>query len=156
MNEPELPPELERLERALARRPCPGPSAELRDRVLRTIEAELVLAAPGQAESARTGSGGWLRFAVATAATVLVWVNLSMSAANATSHDLGPPAGPHALDETARQIAELLPEVSEQEARRYAVVLQGGAELIPCANVALEPPARTQRNSLDDLLSQGE
>ncbi len=156
MNDPGLPRELEHLERALARRPCPEPSAGLRDRVLRTVEAELALAAPRRAESLRNRSGGWLSFAAATVATVLVWVNLSMSAANATSDDRRPPVEPHALDETAQQIRDLLPEMSEQEARRHAVILQGGADLLPCADVALDPPGRSELNSLDDLLPQGE
>ena len=151
MNEPELPDELERLERELARRPCPGPSADLRDRGIRTVEAEL-----RRAELPPTRAGGWLSFAVATAATVLVWINLSMSAANATSYDPRLPAEPHALDETTRQIGELLPEMSEQEARRYAVILEGGADLIPCPDVALDRPARNRMNTLEDLVFQGE
>jgi hypothetical protein len=128
----------------------------LRDRVLQAIEAELVLAAPSLAESPRARSGGWLSFAAATAATVLVWVNLSLSAANATSYDLRLSAGPHALDEATRQIRAVLPEMSEQEARRYAVILQGGADLVPCPDVALDLPARNRINKLDYLVPQGE
>ena len=156
MNESELPDELERLERELAERPCPERSADLRDRVLRLVEAELDGAELRRAEPARPRAGGWLSFAAATAATVLVWINLSMSAANATSYDLRLPAGPHALDETTRQIRELLPEMSEQETRRYAVILQGGADLVPCPDVALDRPARDRMNTLDDLVFQGE
>ena len=156
MNEPELPHELERLERALARRPCPEPSTDLRGRVLRTVTAELDQAELGRAESPRTRAGGWLSFAVAAAATVLIWMNLSMSAANATRYGMRVPAEPHALDETARQIRELLPGMSQQEARRYAVILQGGADLIPCADVTLHPPAPNRIITLDDLLPQGE
>jgi hypothetical protein len=156
MNEPELPDELERLERELAERPCPEPSADLRDRVLRLVEASLDGAELRRAEPARPRAGGWLSFAVATAATVLVWINLSMSAANATSYDLRLPAETDAVDETARQIRRLLPEMSEQESRRYAMILQGSGDLVPCLDVARNPPARTQLNGLDDLLPQGE
>ena len=84
MNESELPDELGRLERELAERPCPEPSADLRSRVLRLVEAELDGAGLRRAEPARPRAG-WLSFAVATAAAVLIWINLSMSAANATS-----------------------------------------------------------------------
>ena len=155
MNEPELPNELERLERELAERPCPEPSADLRNRVLGTVEAELDGTAPRPAESLRTRVSGWLTFATATAATVLVWINLSLGAANASSYDLRLPPQPHSLDETARQIRELLPEMSEQEARRYAVILEGGADLVPCPDVALDRPTRNRMNTLDDLFPQG-
>ena len=156
MNEPELPDELERLERALAGRPRPEPSADLRDRTLRLVEAELDGAELRRAEAAGPRAGGWLSFAVAAAATVLIWGNLSMSAAIATSYDLRLPADPHALNETVRQIRRLLPEMSEQESRRCAVILQGGAGLVPCPDMAPGPPARSQLNSLDAIFTPGE
>lgn len=156
MNGPKLPSELERLERELARRPRPEPSAGLRDRVMRAVEAELGRAEPCRAEPPRMRAHGWLGFAVAAAATVLIWMNLSMSAASATRYEMSVPAEPHTMDETARQLRDLLPEISEQEARRYAVILRGGAELIPCADVALNLPTRNRIVTLDDLLPQGE
>jgi hypothetical protein len=155
MNESELPDELERLERELAERPRPEPSADLRDRVMRTVEAELGGAELRRVQPPRTRAGGWLSFAAAAAATVLIWANLSLSAANATRYDLRLPAEPRALDETARQIRDLVPGMSEQEARRYALILHGGANLVPCLDVASDPPTKGQGKTLDDLSPQG-
>ena len=168
MERPELPPELERLQRELADRPRPEPSAELRDRVMRQVRAELAPAESGRAELARAGrleaesarrqkqKNGWLAFAAGMAATVLLWMNLSLSAAHATSSNLQMPAGPRSVDATARQIRELLPEMSPQDARRHAVILQSGSDLVRCASVVPGGPARGRLNDLEELLSQGE
>ncbi len=153
MENPRLPPELERLERDLVERPSPAPSGELRDRVLRGVEAEL---GPDQTGSANGRSNGWWTFAVAMAATVLVWLNLSLSAAHATSYGLHLAAEPQSVDLAARQIRDLLPEISRRDAQRYAAVLQAGSNLIGSPDLAAGP--RMQRGSLalDDLFPQGE
>ena len=157
---PQLPPELDRLERDLAERLCPGPSTELRDRVIRTVEGELGHAGLPPAGLRRAGlpstrASGWLAFAVSTAAAVLIWVNLSLSAAQATSYDLRIPAEPHSLDATARQIRELVPEMSKQEARRHAVLLHGGADLVDCPSVAA-PRRKDRASTWMALFPQGE
>ena len=85
----DLPPELERLQRELARRPRPDASPELRDRVMGSVRAELargVVARAGRLETerARGPRSGWLTFAAGLAVGVLLWTNLSLSAAQAT------------------------------------------------------------------------
>jgi len=153
MENSRLPPELERLERDLAERPSPAPSSELRDRVMRSVEAELE---PDQTGSANGRSNGWWAFAVAMAATVLVWLNLSLSAAHATSYSLHLAAGPQAVDLAARQIHDLLPELSRRDARRYAAVLQAGSNLVGSPDLAAGPRKQHGPNALADLLPQGE
>jgi len=157
MEDPRLPPELERLQRDLAQRPAPAPSADLRDAVMRCVEVELGAVRPEQNGLANGRPSGWWAFAVAMAATVLVWLNLSLSAAHATSYSLHLASEPGSADRAARQIRELLPEVSRRDARRYAAVLLAGSNLIGAPDVTAGP--RKQQHDfgdLADLLPEGE
>jgi hypothetical protein len=74
MENEQLPPELQELEHTLASRSLPEPSAELHQRILADVQVQL---------RAERRSDRW-RFAVAVAAVVLIWMNLSMSATQAT------------------------------------------------------------------------
>jgi hypothetical protein len=96
-------PELERLEHALAAGPGVDPPDDLRRRVIADVRAEL------RRERVR---GGWA-FAAAVAATVALWMNLSLSATQATDYGLrcdrslsATDAGPSQLD----LLRELLPQ----------------------------------------------
>ena len=116
-----LPPDLLALERELAARPQPGPSAELRARVLMAARRELTMPRPNPA---RRDFG---RFAAATAAAALLAINLSASLANNTDWHLRAPAdGPAAA---ADRIRELAPDLPEREARRQALLLRAAAGL---------------------------
>jgi hypothetical protein len=120
-----LPPDLHALERALADRPRPGPSADLRDRVLAAIRAER----PGpRADRPRTG---FARFAAATAAAALLAINLSASVANDTDWHLRRPAGGPDVAAVADRLRELAPDVTEREALRQALLLRAGSGLTP-------------------------
>lgn len=155
MENEQLPPELEQLERDLADRPRLDPPAELRQRVIGGVRAELRRDGP---------RNGWA-FAAAVAAVVLVWLNLSLSATLAT--DCGPP--PHTpareVGKVAEQIQKLLPELSQREALRQAVLLQAGSSQPWCPSVPVGPAAPRHRGAgvtpvapgeWDDLLLQGE
>ncbi len=156
MEDPRLPPELERLQRDLAERPTPARSADLRDGVMRSVEAELGPVRPEQNGLANGRPNGWWAFAVAMAATVLVWLNLSLSAAHATSYGLHLAAEPESADRAARQIRDLLPEISRRDARRYAAVLQAGSNLVVAPDVAAGPRKQHDFGALADLLPEGE
>jgi hypothetical protein len=118
-----LPPELLALERELSARPQVEPSAELRSRVLAALSHERPTPRPGPVRD------GFLRFAAATAAAVVVAINLSASLANNT--DWRPPA---AADDPAQVVDRLRavdPDLSDTEARRQALVLRAAAGLAP-------------------------
>jgi hypothetical protein len=114
----QLPPELERLERFLACSPRPEPSAALRRRVLSGMRSEL--------RSERI-LPIW-RFAAAFAATLLVGLSLSLGVLQATSFalqqcDLSP-----SVSEVARRLQQLSPGLSREESLRLAVLRHIGAE----------------------------
>ena len=122
----QLPDELQELERVLAGRPLPGPSAGLREKVLGGVRRRM----PPERWAAR-----W-RFAMTAAAGAIVWLNLSLAATRATDCGLRP-AGPDQSIETAcRQIEQLLPELSPQEARRQAILLCSGSTLVLCPDLS--------------------
>jgi hypothetical protein len=131
-----LPPDLLALERALAARPRPEPSAGLRDRVLTAAERER----PGP----RTGPErrDFVRFAAATAAAALLAINLSASLANNTDWHLSARADGPAVADVAGRLRELTPDVSEREAVRQALLLRAAAGLTP-APVPAPPADRT-------------
>ncbi len=121
-----LPPELQRLEQALSARPRGQPSDELKQRCLGGIRAEL------RKQQARSR---WT-FAVAVAATVLVGLNLSLSASQATDFGFRLVGQQPSLEEAAEEIRLLLPDVSPQEAMQHAILLQSGAKILPIPDVA--------------------
>jgi hypothetical protein len=123
-----LPPELERLEQDLAARPRGQSSAQLKQRCLDSLRVEL------RREPARNR---WA-FAVAAAATVLVGLNLSLSASQATDCGLRLDGRQTSVVKTAEQIRQLLPDIPLQEAMRQAVLLRASTDVVPCPNV----PAR--------------
>ncbi len=130
MTDQRLSPELEGLERDLATRPHEQPPPWLRGRILHCVEIELC----------RRRS--FLdRPVLVAAAAALVWLNLSLSAANTTQGPLGPP-GPRELAEPlARQIEQLLPEFPRADARRLALLYRAGSGLVPCPDWSSRPIA---------------
>lgn len=146
MEHRQLPPELQQLERDLTARPLPEPPADLRRRVIGQVRAGV-----RQERSAAR----WA-FAAALAAAVLVWVNLSLSATQATDYGMrlggqGPPIGM-----AARQIQRLLPGISRREALRQATLLQAGSNLVACPDFPARPDARNHLDTLGRLLAEGE
>ena len=142
MDDLNLSPELERLERELAERAREGPSAALRARVIGGVRTEL---------RRQRRQAGW-GFAVAAAAAALVWINLSLTATRATDYRLGPGERSAAIDSLASQIRELLPEVSRREAVRQAVLLESGSKLAWCPQPETAPTVLSPLNRLDHNL----
>jgi hypothetical protein len=129
MTNGQLPGDLQRLERRLAQRPREEPPAALHGRVIASVEAAL----------RRQPSGGGWRMLAAAAAAVLIWLNLSLSATNATDGPLRPRGTREPVERIARQIEQLLPDLPREEARRHAVLYQSGCELVPCPQVSARP-----------------
>jgi hypothetical protein len=122
MNDDELSPELARLERELATRPRASPDASLRRRIL---------AATSQSIPTGVTPMSMTEFAVATAAAVLLFANLSMSLANQTDCGLTRSLGTNRLDASALEIAQIMPDISPREAFQLALPLQCGPYLAP-------------------------
>jgi hypothetical protein len=136
MGDMQLPSDLEQLERDLAERWLPAASSNLRERVLTDLRTRL------RAERSRSR---W-QFALAVAATVLLWMNLSMSATQATDFGFHPGEPAESVETIAKQIEQLVPELSPEDARREAILLRAGASLIclPDLSRSVEYHARPQ------------
>ena len=126
MEEWQLSAELQELERALAGRPLPGPSAHLREKVLGDVRRR---------PPPDRGKTRW-QFAVAVAATVLLWLNLSLAATRATDCGLRPGGPGQSIETARRQIEELLPELSPEQSRRQAILLRAGSALVLCPDLS--------------------
>ncbi len=146
MDDNQLPAELQQLERELAGRPRPVPPAELRRRVIDGARAEL----------RRNGSRNGWTFAAAVAAAVVVWINLSMSATLGTDYGPGPDTAGPPVDKVAAQIRQLLPELSQRDALRQAVLLQARSDLTLYPSVPAGSASSRPLGDLDALLPQGE
>jgi hypothetical protein len=116
-----LPPDLLALERDLADRPRPEPSAELRGRVV----------AAARRERHRPARAGFPRFAAAVAAAALVAINLSASVANDTDWGLRRPPDRRAVGDTADRIRELAPDLPDREVVRQMLLLNAAVNLVP-------------------------
>ena len=122
MNDWQLPEELAELERRLSGLHGGEPSPALRARVMANARTELL----------RTRQQKTWNLVAAVAVAVLVWMNLSLSAATATSLR-SDPAVERALRATFEaQIREVLPEASDREVTRQAVLLSCGSRLAHC------------------------
>lgn len=120
MDNGQLPSDLQQLEVDLGNRSLPKPSDNLRQRVLDDLRTRL------RSERSRSR---W-QFAAALAATVLLWMNLSMSATQATDFGLRRREPTESVETMAKQIAQLAPELSPEDARREAILLRAGVNLI--------------------------
>lgn len=139
-----LPPELQQLERQLAARPRPEPSAELRRRIVGGVQAELL----------RNGNGSRNRwtFALTTALGIMLWINLSLSATRATDYGLQLGSEPPSVVALANQLHRLAPELSEHEAIRQAVLFSAGSKLAFCPDLRDHAALRQQASQLGNLL----
>jgi hypothetical protein len=122
----QLSAELQELERALAGRPLPEPSAHLRQKVLGDVRRRL---------PADRGKARW-QFAVAVAAMVLLWLNLSLAATRTTDCGLRLGGLGQSIETACRQIEQLVPELSPEQSRRQAILLRAGSTLVLCPDLS--------------------
>jgi hypothetical protein len=116
----DLPSELQQLERDLIEHSRRRTSDDLRPRILGDLRSRL------RAEQLRSR---W-QFALAVALVVLVWMNLSISATQATDFGLRPATPPENVETIAEQIRQLAPELSPEESRREAILMQCSSTLV--------------------------
>jgi hypothetical protein len=119
------------LERQLAQRQRPEPPTELRRRVIAAMGRELTAPQP-HAPQPRP----WWEFAAAAAVVALVLSNLSISAAQTTDYKLRGYGlrgygQTQPVDVIAEQIRELLPELSQRQALRHAILWHSAGRLAP-------------------------
>ncbi len=142
MNEGPLPAELAELERRLSDLHNEEPSPALRARVMGEAIAEL-----RRSQRQKT----W-NLVAAMAVAVLVWVNLSLSAATATPLR-SDRAAERALRETVEsQIRALLPEASDREVTRQALLLSCGSRLAACPYSETGTASLAALGRVEDLL----
>jgi len=141
MSDPRLPPELRDLEEELSRRLLPAPSDALKARVLESLCDSLAR------ERAR-GSWSW---AAGAAAALALLANLSSTPAPIGA--IGPPGAPEgaSVERAAQLIRETLPEITESEALRQAILIAAAARIPPFFAPPAPPGAMTLDSSLEHL-----
>ena len=137
MNDYQLPPELESLERELAARSTPLPAAELRRRITSGVHTRL----------RRERRLDYWRFAAAVAIVAAVWLNLSLTAVSVTDFHFQLADRRSSVEITTREIQNLLPEMSETDVRREAMLLCAGNNLVMCPKLSLSP------NTINQILN---
>jgi len=125
----DLPPDLKELERRLAARSRAQPPADLRQRILAAMRREL---ATQPAAAQRKWRRTW-QYAAATAAGILLVLNLAMSMDNRSNFPASRAANGVDVQQAAARICELVPTITPEEAIREAFVLRAGShlELLP-------------------------
>lgn len=116
----QLPSELQQLESDLSNRSLGEVSATLRRKVLDDVRSQLRI----ERSHAR-----W-QFAAAVAAVVLVWMNLSMSAIQATDFGFRCHEPSESIETIVQRIQQLVPDISAGEAQRQAILLRAGSNLV--------------------------
>ncbi|MGA2060207.1 MAG: hypothetical protein ABSG67_06970 [Thermoguttaceae bacterium] len=142
MSDWQLPPELESLERELAARSASQPTAELRQKITSGVHNRL----------RRESRLDFWRFAAAAALVAAVWLNLSLTAASVTDFHFQLADNRPSAERTVRQIKDLLPEMSETDARREALLLCTSANLAMYPKITVSHAAITQMGDFKDLL----
>jgi hypothetical protein len=121
-----LPSDLEQIERKLSSAMQADPSPELRSRITSALRGEL---------RRKRKADRW-NFAMAMAATFLIWGNLSLSAVSVTDFHFRPEREHPPVEQIARDIRKLVPELSREEAYREAVLMSAGSNIIPLPTVS--------------------
>jgi hypothetical protein len=121
----DLPRELRDLERRLAARGRPEPSADLRPRVLAAVRRELA-ARPALTQWVW---GGFWQYAAAAAAGLLLVLNLLMSMGNRSDFPVSRAANGADVQQAAAMICELVSFITPEEAAREALLLRAGSHL---------------------------
>jgi len=121
MKPPDLPADLQEVDRRLLARPRPKPSPAHRTRVLAAVRD--ALAARRLPWWRRPGA--WQM--AAAAAVLILWVNVAVSTFEKPFEFPSDGGNGHSLRASAEAIRTLVPQLAEQEALRQALLLRAGA-----------------------------
>jgi hypothetical protein len=142
MNDWQLPPELENLERELTSRHAPLPPVEFRQRITSTMRNRL----------RRERRQDFWNFAAAAAIVAGVWLNLSMSAVSETDFHFHLSDNRPLIEQTTKEIQKLLPEMSAEDAHREALLLCVGGNLVMSPRTYIPTAALNQVIDTNSLL----
>ena len=117
----QLPAELGEIEASLASRSRAKPDDDLRRDVLGGVRTEL---------HAPLKSNNWWSFAASVAACLLLTLNLAIASVDVSDYPRDTSVNTANVDETTRLVRDLLPELSEEQARQHSMLLTG-ARLSP-------------------------
>ena len=146
MENDRLSPELEALEGQVAARDCSRLPGGLRDRVMDGLQVEL----------RRDRRRKRWTFAAQAAAAAVLWINLSLSITQSTNLGLELGTSPPSVDALAQQVQEILPDISQRETRRQALLLQASWNLAEQPDFSkCSITSNGLHESLDDFLSNG-
>ena len=117
----DLPPDLQEMERRLSSRQGAGPSADHRDRVLAAVRGERAQ----RRVSLWQRRGAWQVAAVAVAVAVL-WVNVAVRTVGEGWAIPTEATNGRTVRKTAEAIRSIVPQLTEREALREALLLRAG------------------------------
>lgn len=117
----QLPTELVEIEALLAGRRREKTPDYLRREVLSDVRTELHFPLK---------SNNWRSFAASVAACLMLAMNLAIASVNVSDYSPSASTRKANVDETTRLVQDLLPELTDKQARRHSMVL-GGARPSP-------------------------
>jgi hypothetical protein len=126
MNDEPMPFDFEQIEHELAAALRSDPPPALGNRIASAVRGEL--------RRKRTAER-W-NFALATAATFLIWANLSLCAVSVTDFNFRPERQAPPVERMAQEIQTLLPELTREQAYRQAALMSAGASIVPLPKIA--------------------
>jgi hypothetical protein len=141
MNDFPLLPELEKLESELIFRSTRPAGEQFRRQIASSVHKSLK----------REQQLDFWRFASAAALVAGVWLNLSLCAASVTDFHFQLADKGRSMEQIARQIRDLAPILSEENARSEAAILCSGGYLPVYPNIPF-PAATTNRAPISDYL----
>jgi hypothetical protein len=130
MNADQSPGEMSEFERRLQDRLVPEATPALRSRIMHSVAQEL-LRSPGRSRPAT----GFLSFAAAMAAALLIGLNLSITTTAGVSLDSHVKPTREQTIASAESLRQISPDLSADEAMRIAIVLQAGGNLKPLPTI---------------------
>jgi hypothetical protein len=135
MNSENVPDDDSILEERLRNRPMSEPSTSLRSQVLRAVTHEL-----DSPSILPHRTSEFLKFAAAMAAVLVIGLNVARTAISVTPFELTTIHSGQSVSDVAA-LQRLSPDLSGDDARRMAVLLQVGGDLTPLPQVHRSAPS---------------
>jgi hypothetical protein len=137
MNSENIPDDDSILEERLRNRPMSEPSTSLRSQVLRAVTHELE---PRTFRPSSHRLSEFFKFAAAMAAVLVIGLNVVRTAISVTPFESTTIYSGQSVSDVAA-LQRLSPDLSADDARRMAVLLQSGGDLTPLPQVHRSAPS---------------